>query len=612
MKNDHSLRRDRYTMKKEKKVKNDNISKMFLSTSIAMIFTEITGVIAVLIDGIITSRFLGVDAYSGISLLRPFSSLVLVAAGFFSTGCGIICSQQVGKGNKNGANEAFNLTVFLALAASILVVILGFLFPGGLFTLCGIPMHKYPELSPHIHGYLYGYIVGVPGLMLVQIIGPSLVMDNGKKLFTISSVILCVVDVAGDLLNAFYFKGGAFGMGLATSIGYYCQLIVICYYLIKKNSYFRISLKVLSFRYLSDLFLKGSPALVKKIAGTLRDIVTNYFNVILALTSAAIAAKGIQGDLFQFLFCIPTGLGRTLISMTGIYYAANDQKGLTRLYTYALKLGIKLSVAAGAVTFIAAPLLTRIYSQDPEVISLTVFSIRWMSVALLFDTTIVLIQHYMQGINNQKHAYILSLSERFIVPTAAALILGSLYGSKGILASMAVSKIVLLLSIFIVNCIHCKGIPKHWYQFMYLPKDFGGHESDNLYAEIRSKKDVARVSTETAKFCLEHNTGEKAANHMSLFVEEMSFNVLEHAKSTDNDAIYADFRLYIDEDDICFSMMDLGHCFDPTEFYMLNKDKHEHLGIRIVMEKAKKVQYYSAFNSNNLIVYLDLKDVSLS
>ena len=592
-------------LKREKQFQEDNISRMFRGTAIAMIFTQITGVVAVLIDGMITSRFLGVDVYAGISLLRPYSSMVLVYAGFFSTGCGILCSQHIGSGDKEGANEVFNLTVFLALGLAILVMILSFFFPTGLLRFCGVPMSKHPELNPHMYGYLYGYLVGVPGLMLVQVIGPILVMDNGKTCFTISSVVLCVVDIAGDLLNALYFKGGALGMGLVTTIGYYCQLIVVCYYLIRKNSYFRLSLKVLSPYQLPELVRKGSPALIKRVASTLRDIVTNYFNVILALTSAAIAAKGIQGDLFQFLFCIPIGLGKALVSMIGIYYSANDQKGLTRLYTYALRLGFKLSAAAGVITFIAAPLLTRIYSHDPEVISLTVFSIRWMSLALVFDTTIDLIQQYLQGTDNQLRANILSLFERFIVPVAAALILGSLYGSKGILASIAISKMILLLAIYIGNCIHCKRIPKYWYQVMFLPKGFGGDASDNLYEEIREKEDVVRVSSETEKFCLDHHVGSKPAKYMSLFVEEMSVNILEHAQKVGKKDVYADFRLFVNKEDICFSMMDLGDCFDPTEFYRHNKEKRNHLGLRIVMENAKEVRYFSAFNSNNLIVYLN-------
>ena len=277
------------------------------------------------------------------------------------------------------------------------------------------------------------------------------------------------------------------------------------------------------------------------------------------------------------------------------------------VHTYALRLGFKLSAAAAAGTFAIAPVLTRIYSADPEVISLTVFSIRWMSVALLFDTMIVLIQYYLQGTENRKSASVLSFCERLIVPVVTALILGRLYGSKGILASAAISKIILLLGIFVADCIRCKRLPKYWYDVMFLSKGFGGEESDNMYAEIRNKEDVVRESRRTEEFCLQHQVDSRASKQMALFVEEMTVNVLDHAEKAGKDNVRVDFRLFTNGDDICFSITDMGDHFDPTLFYRLNKDKDdEHIGIRMVMEMAKEVRYFSAFNSNNLIVFLDL------
>lgn len=102
---------------------------MFRTTAITMILTELTGVIAVLIDGIIASRGLGIDAFSGISLLKPFSSMVLMIAGFFSTGCSIVCSRLVGAGRKEEANEAFNLSSFLTLAAAAILILLCLCIP---------------------------------------------------------------------------------------------------------------------------------------------------------------------------------------------------------------------------------------------------------------------------------------------------------------------------------------------------------------------------------------------------------------------------------------------------------------------------------------------------
>ena len=598
-----------FGLNREEIFRRDNIAKIFLSTSAAMIFTEITGVLSVLMDGIVTSRFLGVDAYSGISLLRPFTSLILVVAGFMSTGCGVICSQQIGKGEKETANEVFNLVTVLTLICAVLIVVFGFFMPTWTLRVCGVPLNKHPELHPYMYDYLRGYLFGIPAMMLLQIVGPILILDNGKRLFTASSIILGVVNIAGDLINVWILRQGVFGMGVATSVGYIVQLLVVCYYLIRTNSYFRISPKYFSLRLLPEVCRKGSPSLVKRLAGTLRDVVTNHFNVLLALTSAAIAAKGIQSDLFQFIFCIPSGLGRTLVAMAAIYYSANDRKGLERLYTYALRVGAKISVVVGAAVFICAPLVTRLYTNDPETVSLTVFSIRWMSAALAFDTTIVLIQHYLQGTENRKRANVLSFCERLIVPVATAIILGMLYGSKGIMASAAISKIILLLGIFAADCIRCKGLPRYWYQVMFLPEDFGGDESDNMYEEIHNKEDVLRVSRATKDFCLDHHSSENTASLMMLFVEEMTINVIEYAEQAKKKGVYVDFRLFTNGEDLCFTMMDLSDHFDPPLFYELNQEDYpqKHIGISLVMKRAKEVRYFSALNSNNLIVHLDLE-----
>ena len=596
----------------ERIYKRDNIAKMFLGAAIVMITTELTGVVSVLVDGIMTSRFFGVDAYSGISLLRPFTSLIMVMAGFFSTGCGILCSQKVGVGKREDANEAFNLTAVLGLACTVLVVAFGFFLPTWLLSICGVPMNKHPELHPYMYSYLKGYLIGIPAMMLTQILGPVLVLDNKKKLFTASSVVLCAANIAGDILNVYVFHGGVFGMGAATSAGYLIQLFVLCFYLVRGKSYFRISLRALRLRLLPDLVRNGSPTLIKRLAGTLRDVVTNHFNAILALTCAAIAAKGIQNDLFQFLFCIPSGLGWALVAMAGIYYSAGDRNGLTRLYSYALRVGFKMSAIAGAAAFLCAPLLTRIYAADPETVSLAIFSIRWMSAALVFDTTIVLIQHYLQGTNNRKYANILSFCERLIVPTGLAIILGMLFGSKGILASAAISKMLLLLGIFAADCIRCKGLPRFWADVMFLPEGFGGDESDNMYAEVRTGEDAIRVSQDTREFCLAHGTDERLAGLMALFVEELTQNVIEHARKVDKKGVCVDFRLFIREGDLCFSVMDMSDSFDPTQFYELNREDYpsKHIGIGLVMEMAKEVRYFSAYNSNNLIVCLDRPDLS--
>ena len=57
---------------------------MFLSSAAVMIATQIIGVVAIIIDGVITGWKLGMEAYLAISLIHPFVTIVLTLAGFIS------------------------------------------------------------------------------------------------------------------------------------------------------------------------------------------------------------------------------------------------------------------------------------------------------------------------------------------------------------------------------------------------------------------------------------------------------------------------------------------------------------------------------------------------
>ena len=71
------------------KTLSGNISRMYISTSVSLIIAELTSIIAVFVDGLLTSRFLGPDVYSGISVSMPLINVFFRIAGFLSAGCPI-------------------------------------------------------------------------------------------------------------------------------------------------------------------------------------------------------------------------------------------------------------------------------------------------------------------------------------------------------------------------------------------------------------------------------------------------------------------------------------------------------------------------------------------
>ncbi len=593
--------------KSRQNINHDNLSLIFVTTAMGMIFTEATGVIAVLIDGIIASQFLGEELYAGISLLRPFTRIILVFAAFLASGCVAVCSRLITQGKRDDANGVFNFTILLALAAAAALILFCLLFPAMTLRFCGVPLSRSPELIPYMYEYLHGYLFGVASLILIQVAALILILDGGRRIFVISTIVLCVCDIAGDLLNVFVFHGGAFGIGVATSIGFIVQMLILIIALICRKGYFHFSFCGLKSSFLKAQIRSGMPDFVKRTAGTLREVVLNYINIVIAVSFIAVTVRGIQGDLAMLLFCIPSGMGRALGTINGFYYRANDRRALERLYAYALWLSVRVSVVIGILVFVTAPLLTRLYTHDPQFIALTIFSIRWMAVGLVFDTSIVLHQGYLQSTGSWRSSTALIFGERLFLPAAFAFILGMLFGTKGVLASLAVSRIFIIVSSFLINCVRCRGIPKTWRDIMLLPESFGGAETDNIYAEIRTMDDVVRESRRAYDFCLQRYSDKRAATLAALFVEEMAGNVVNHAEKKGDSSTCVNYRLFADQGRICFSIMDLGDRFDPIAFYeMYHTDSlDKHVGIRLVMNTAKEVLYFNTYSSNNLTIYLE-------
>lgn len=590
-----------------KKKKKDVIASMFLPAAVVMIFTQVTGVVANIIDGIVTSRFLGADAYSSVSLLSPMINILLVFTSFVSVGGQIVCSNKVGAGEQEEANAVFSFSVIFGVLLATLFILLGVFFPGFLFRICGVSVRERPDLYENMLRYLHGYLFGVPAVILVQILGPFLVMDNGKKRVSLSATVLCIADIAGDLLNALLFRGGIFGMGLATAIAVWLQLLLLSAHFIRKSGYFRFSLKAFTSTHFISIVKSGSLSFVKRLATILRDIGTNRINLYVAVSTAAVAAKGMQSDLNMLMFCISIGIGQTLLTISSMYYGASDKAGLKRVFSYAMVTCVKITFVVAVIVFLGAPFLARIYTSDPEVVKLSVFSIRCMALGLCLDGIIEAYQDYLQGIQNRKVVNILCFTERFFIPVSTAFILGMFFGSKGIMASIAVGKLLLILIMFVVFCVRCKGIPGKLEDYMFLPDGFGGKEEDNLCAGISTMEEVVRESERASAFCLAHGVDARHANMMALFVEEMAGNIVRHGRSRNKAGVCVDYRLYAGEGKISLSLRDYCEEFDPKKYHEIHKMQSvdTNIGIRMVMEMAEDIRYINTFNSNCLLIFIN-------
>ncbi|MBP5756152.1 MAG: ATP-binding protein, partial [Spirochaetales bacterium] len=146
---------------------------------------------------------------------------------------------------------------------------------------------------------------------------------------------------------------------------------------------------------------------------------------------------------------------------------------------------------------------------------------------------------------------------------------------------------------------------KDIYEWMLLPDDFGGSEDNNLYIRIKTMDDVVKARDDSEQFCVKHGIEDKRALYCALFIEEMAGNVVLHGKRKRFNSVCCDFRLFINENKISITLRDYCRQFDPSRYIEQNQNEEKGLGIKLVKSLSSEFRYFSAFNSNNLIIVID-------
>ena len=153
--------------------------------------------------------------------------------------------------------------------------------------------------------------------------------------------------------------------------------------------------------------------------------------------------------------------------------------------------------------------------------------------------------------------------------------------------------------ILLICCKKCfKLVPG---DFLFLKEPFGVPQENVLDFSITGEDEIVSASAEIERFCSERGASEKQSVMLALFVEELSYNIVKFGFS-DGKKHSIDVRVMKRDDGWVLRMRDDCRRFDPTEWIKLHNDEDptKNIGIRMVCGMAKKVDYLSTLELNNI------------
>ena len=583
--------------------------KMFFSLFLTGSIIEFSQVGSGFIDGLVISRFLGPEAMAAEGIVHPIYSIIGIISGMLAVGMQVRCTQLIGRGRQKELSRFFSATVYVGLALSLLVTVLVLLFSKPFAALLGASGNGAELLIPASR-YLVGIGVGIPPLIMTVILAPAVQIDSGRKTIQTGAVIEAVADILLDLL-AVKLGFGIIGVGLATAVASYLNLLYQCTHFLKKDRMVHFVRPDLPVRDFLQMLILGSERAIKRFFNTLRPIVLNA--IIIAYGGAiAMSALSVRNSFSNFIEIFGAGIASAVALLTGLYFGEVNDEAIGAVNVCEKKAVTVFCGSVCVLLFLFAPLMASFYvDRDGELHRMVTFAIRMLALQNPLQALIASRIKYLQAIQRKFSMNLLIFSAQLAFVLLSAFVLGKLFGVYGILACFTVSDALSLLAIVVLYAVkHRRPIPTQR-AFLALPEEFNLNPGNVISLDIRNMDDVSLASEQIMLFCKGHKVEHKTAYYASLCFEELAANVVEYGFPSNRSAHpIIDLRVVITENKFVIRMRDDCPYYDVTKQIAVanadDADPTQNIGIRIVSSLASDISYMHAFETNNLIISFDL------
>lgn len=588
---------------------NHIIRSTFYACLIAFVLDSLACAAGSLVDGIVIGQYLGVNSMAAFGLVTPLMIVFSLFGALISAGARNRFTRLVGSGELERARGVFTLSVLLSVGLALLLMLGILLFSRQIAAALGATGNA-ANLLEKTQAYLIGIAVGLPAMNGMRILSAYMTLDNHRNLPVIASFVLSAADIVLDLLVVYVLHGDTLEIGLATSISYYLTCLVLLTHFRRKQRLAAFRFRQLRWNEAGTILWKGLPMAVSRVSNTARSI---FMNHLLAGVGSAgcIAAYSVHRQADTFLNPVTIGMADTVAMMTGILMGEENRPMIKRLLKTSVRATFFVTLTVAAVFCLFAGAFASLFLKgDPEALVFGTRAARFYALGMPFYGINIIYENYIQSEGRTKTAMLLGFLREAGFLTLSAGLLLPFVGADAAWAAFPMTQLLVFGSNAIVISLARRKAQitggDLWDRISVLPKNFDVPEEDRMDQSITSMEQVVVLSQQVWQFCDEHGCDSRRRYLMSLCVEEMAGNVIEHGFTKDRKRHSVDVRILKKEENYIVRIRDNCVIFDPLQRLQLYSpdDPAHHIGLRMIVGTAKDVQYTSVLKLNNLVLRL--------
>ena len=412
------------------------ICRLALPCIISMLVTAFYNMADTFFVGMLKSN----SATGAVGVVFSLMAIIQAVGFFFGHGSGNFISRELGKHNYEEASNMAATGFFSALAAGLLICVLGQIFLEPLAYLLG----STDTILPYAKAYLRVILIGAPWMTASLVLNNQLRFQGSAAYAMVGIASGAVLNIGLDPLLIFVFGMGVAGAAWATI---FSQFVSFCLLLIGctkgGNLHIHISRVQLKWSYYAMIIKGGLPSLARQGLASVATICLNQ--AARSYGDAAIAAMSVVQRIMMFGASAMIGFGQGFQPVCGFNYGARLYHRVKEGFWFCVKTSTVFLFAVGTLGFIFAPQLAALFRDDPQVIAYGATALRFQCVTFCFQGWVVMSNMMLQTIGRTAPATFLAMARQGVFFIPLVWILSAAFGMLGIQMTQTVSDCLTLI-----------------------------------------------------------------------------------------------------------------------------------------------------------------------
>lgn len=358
-----------------------------------------------MVDAWVVGNYVSAAAYSAVGTVTPVTDMLIGAFTGLSNGACVVISQYYGAKNDEKVRSAVHTSMALMLPLGALFTLVGISMTPGMLRLMKTPTEVMADAS----AYLTIYFAGMLG-MTVYNMGAGVLRAVGDSRRPFYYLVVCtILNIGLDLLFVIAFELGVRGVAYATVCAQTVSAVMVVTALLRSRLAIRLDLNRLGIdRFMLRKIIRiGFPA-------ALQMAVTAFSNVVVQSYINFFGADCMGGwttyskvDLLAFMPIKSIAMATT--AFVGHNLGCGQEKRAKQGVRTAMLMAVSTTVFLTSIVFAAAPALSLLFNDKPEVVEYSTLFLRLIPPFLIFSCANQVYSGALRGAGNARAPMLMML-----------------------------------------------------------------------------------------------------------------------------------------------------------------------------------------------------------